>query len=182
MAQAWNTGEDGYGLQCGPLQISFQRYAAPESGTLSCLPNSLGQLPLGREGEDRFLLPVGDEEGVWIGLSVLSGLPWRVTVAARLSNGRKEWICGPEAEVAPMLHLAGIPVDDGHWLALGRCDRGAACGVANLSFTALPKGRCVGEQEASVRFLSFTEARRLAPQLRFRPIDRRAGYKGVLLP
>ena len=182
MAPNWQTGEGGFGLRCGSLSVSFQRFEAPANGVLSGLPRSLGQLPLAREDTDCFVLPVGVGEAVWIGLSVSAGQSWGLSVTALLTNGLMRPVCEPKAKVAPILHLAGIPISENRWLVLGRCDCGDAPGLASLLVTAASGSSRAGAAPLTVRFVSFSEARRLAPQLRIPPLDRKAGYRGYRLP
>ena len=182
MAQRWQTGEGGFGLIYGALTVSFQRFAAPANGIVEGVPRSLGQLPLARDGANCFVVPIGESEAVWIGLSVPATLSRRVTVVAQLSNGLTRQVCGPEAEVAPVRHLAGIPDGEGRYMALGRCDCGGARAIESLTVaTPSDKGGAEGDP-ATVRLVSLIEARRLAPQLRIPPFDPNAGYQGVRLP
>lgn len=182
MAQRWQTGEDGFGLIYGALTVSFQRFAAPANGIVEGVPRSLGQLPLARERADRFVVPIGDGEAVWIGLSVPAGLSRRVAVVAQLVNGLTRQVCGPEAEVAPVRHLAGISDGEGRYMVLGSRDRGAARAIESLNVAPLSDQGVAEGDPAIVRFVSLSEARRLAPRLRIPPFDRDAGYQGVRLP
>lgn len=54
------------------LHVSFQRFAWPAGGWIAEVPGSLGALPVAACGAD-FLLPVGDGEAFWIGLSLSPG-------------------------------------------------------------------------------------------------------------
>lgn len=115
------------GLRFGStLLASFQRFQRPANAILTGIPTSLGALPIGSSSED-FLLPVGDDEGFWIGLQcegpmriglkvytadtcvadALSGNPWSDERAYRLN-------------VAPFGAIAGIFRSARSWWTLAR--------------------------------------------------------------
>src|SRR5438445_6530203 len=50
------------------LSLSFQRFPRPAHGVLEADPRSFGLLPIARARTGDFLVPLRDDEALWIGL------------------------------------------------------------------------------------------------------------------
>jgi hypothetical protein len=184
------------GLSLGTLlRVSFQRCAQATDGIHYQSPSSLGALPVFARGFNEFLLPVADDEAVWLGLStpnaqdpvqlrikakthfqgmlnVFSGRPWQE------DNASHRTLLGIST-------IDGIYRDDQTVWAFQRCaptSRSPTCEA--LIFQALldlPQQSKQASPEARVRFVDyavFEAASGYAPA----PLDRNAGYGGWLLP
>jgi hypothetical protein len=66
MDEPWTAGAAGMSLDS--WLVSFQRYARPVRDRILTTPSSLGALPV-RPWEGTFLLPVGQNEAFWIGVT-----------------------------------------------------------------------------------------------------------------
>jgi hypothetical protein len=68
------------GLAVGPVRISFQRVPRVPDDAPPARLRSHGVLPVALVSEDIAFVPVGDEEGVWLGLEGRNDLPCAVRV------------------------------------------------------------------------------------------------------
>ena len=156
------------GLACGPLQVSFQRFARPIGGRIAGVPRSLGALPLATYG-DGFLLPVGPDEAFWIGLSMPFGtVPDRLRPAALqvVARGHDGTVRRSGAlPVASTRVFTGFPDQDG----VSVLD--AAIAVLVLDEGATARIELVGPA-------AFTAHTGIAAP----PLDPAAGYGGWRLP
>ena len=102
------------GLVHGALHVSFQRFARPAGGWITDVPRSLGTLPVPACGEN-FLLPIGDGEVFWIGLSLSPGAaPAAVRIVAERHDG--VLLRSGDFFTPPSRWFAGFP--DRHGLAV----------------------------------------------------------------
>jgi hypothetical protein len=184
------------GLALGTLlRISFQRCVRPSDGVHYRSPSSLGALPLFACGFSEFLLPIAEDEAVWLGLSTPNAqAPVQLLVKAKTdSQGMLNAYSGRPWQEDNASHrsflgistIDGIYRDDQTVWAFQRCaptPESPACERLSLQARQHPprQGEQVS-QEAMVRFVDyavFEGAAGYVPP----PLDRDAGYGGWLLP
>ncbi len=142
------------------LSLSCQRHPLPVSGVVRGISRSWGALPLLVAGPRRLLVPVPDDEGLWLGLVRRTGAPaWPVRVLAVLSGGgpvvdaltgRAE-VTGGEGVLVPPAHaVVGISRGDGTWWPFTRAaSHTGALSCAGLDVMTGPPEPVVGPPAGS---------------------------------
>ncbi len=92
------------------VRISFQRCLCPPLGRYESPPSSLGALPAGVDGLGGFLVPLADDEALWIGLETCGAGAVRVWIAAEMEDLRL-WnaVSGNLWETDTHTHLTSPP-------------------------------------------------------------------------
>ncbi len=130
--------------------MTFQRYPRPAGGILTGAPRSWGALPVAAAANGDLVVPVADDEAVWLGLSPRSDRrSVLVVLEAELDDGTVRdavagtaWSEAGERSglvVPPTRWVDGIGRPDGHPLALARVGAGRdAPGTRAVGFRVMP--------------------------------------------
>jgi hypothetical protein len=174
------------GLAFGPLTTSFQRFQLPSSGTIREAPHSLGVLPLG-EGGGEWLLPIADDEALWIGLNVQYPIEVAIKVETIMGqsldalSGRAWEARAPETvSLDAFTIIAGIRRDSSTFWAFARAPtepQAPACD--NIRFFSRNRPLRLLGQVRLVDYSNFSARTGRTPPA---PIDPNSGYKGYRLP
>lgn len=167
------------------LRVSFQRFAPPSGGVVDDVPRSLGALPVGAAGDGTLLLPVGEGEAFWIGLSTEApGTRAEVAVAATLADGSVR--AEPPVRVVGASRIPGMARADGRHDVFSRTATAssAGCRVLALRCRIGRRGGRVPARPAAVTVrlvdaASFAAETGCAPP---GPLDPEAAYGGWRLP
>jgi hypothetical protein len=156
-----------HGLSFGALRVSFQRFVSRGVPIVTRAATSLGVLPVGTAA-DMFVLPLGAEEGFWLGIEIP---PDSRAEAIRIEAIRTG---GERVRIAELINLevailCGIPLTDGRFEVFTRDS------VKELEFR-------VGTARARVRPADpatyMSQTGEPAPPT----LDESAGYGGWELP
>jgi len=170
--------------------VSFQRFELPADGVVLDVPSSLGALPVGKDSDNSFLLPVAENEAFWIGLVTTGPEPAFVALQVALADGTfvnafsgQRWREDAAHAVRIDSHaaVAGVPGQGGLFHAFAR--------VATPQFPAARSVRLVLSQQgddviccATVTLVDYATFAALTGLCAPPPLDRDAGYKGWRLP
>jgi hypothetical protein len=101
--------EDGALHLLGKVRVTCQRCRRPFDHIYHAPPRSLGLLPIGREAEGEFLVPLADDEAFWLGLKSPVA-----SVSVVLFAETKNWAASTSARDGQrrrttVLHLSSLP-------------------------------------------------------------------------
>jgi hypothetical protein len=176
----------------GSLSLSFQRYPRPGSGIVAELPRSWGALPVAGPDPGELLVPVPEEEGVWVGLLRPAGGPaCAVRVLAELRpGGRTDAVSGGPAPAAaedltalpvpPGRALAGIARPGGDWWSIMRVAPGPGI-PACTGLEVRVEGGGAPAEPLAVRLVD-PRSFRLRTGSEVPPLSPDAPYRGWRLP
>jgi len=136
----------------GLLRISFQRCPVPSAGYVEAPRSSWGALPVGEDHEGRPIVPLYDDETMWLGLEpIRASVPVILRISVETSSGLiLNALTGatpplPTHEVGMVLQamssLEGIARAGGGWWPFARAARGGSPSVTELRLTAVPSRR-----------------------------------------
>jgi hypothetical protein len=132
------------GLPVGPfLTVSFQRYRRPARDFLDLPPRSWGALPIGRGRDGDLLLPLGEDEAFWLGLSSKENAP--LILVCVTSGATLDGITGASAAKTPSQSaLSGVLVPPARSVeGIARADGGWWPFVSSTSTSNIPATRAI---------------------------------------
>jgi hypothetical protein len=183
--------EEGTLRLFGMMRVSFQRCAVPAEGIHRTSVHSLGMLPVGRDPEGTFCLPVAEDESFWLGVSTdKTGGPFRLFAQMRAKHRLNVHSGRPAAADADSaFHFSGfgaiygIPRDTDSWWSFRRVAAEPMRACEWLIF-AEPKTPLVEKvlAQTSVLIVSYETYTQRTHQSPPAPLDPSTGYGGWLLP
>ena len=183
--------EEGALRLFGIMRVSFQRCLLPPEGIHRIPVRSLGMLPVSRDQEGTFCVPVAEHESFWLGLNTEKNGSWFRLFAQMGNQHRVNVQSGrPAAEDADSaFHFSGfgaiygIPRNAESWWSFRRVAAEPVHACERLTF-AEPNSPPVHKEpaEASVLLVSYETYTERTHQRAPAPLDPSSGYGGWLLP
>lgn len=183
--------EEGALRLFGIMRVSFQRCLLPPEGIHRIPVRSLGMLPVSRDQEGTFCVPVAEHESFWLGLNTeKNGSSFRLF--AQMGNQHRVNVQSgrPAAEDADSaFHFSGfgaiygIPRNAESWWSFRRVAAEPVHACERLTF-AEPNSPPVHKEpaQASVLLVSYEAYTERTSQRAPAPLDPSSGYGGWLLP
>ena len=175
----------------GMMRISFQRCSLPPEGVHHTPVRSLGMLPVARDQDGIFCLPVADTESFWLGINTEKAAgSFRLFAQMRDQHRLNVHSGRPAAEDADSaFHFSsfgaiyGIPRNAESWWSFRRVATEPLRACECLIFIE-PKSPPVEKAllQVSVLIVSYETYTQRTQQLAPAPLDPNAGYGGWLLP
>jgi hypothetical protein len=183
--------EEGALRLFGMMRVSFQRCPLPADGIHRTQLRSLGMLPVARDQEGTFCLPVAEHESFWLGVSTeKTGGSFRLFAQMR-DKHRLNVESGRSAadDKDSVFHISGfraiygLPRDAESWWSFRRVAAEPLRACEWLIF-AQPKSASVEKPplQASVLLVGYEIYTQRTGQPAPAPLDSGAGYGGWLLP
>jgi hypothetical protein len=183
--------EEGALRLFGMMRVSFQRCPLPADGIHRTQLRSLGMLPVARDQEGTFCLPVAEHESFWLGVSTeKTGGSFRLFAQMR-DKHRLNVESGRSAadDEDSVFHISGfraiygLPRDAESWWSFRRVAAEPLRACEWLIF-AQPKSASVEKTplQASVLLVGYEIYTQRTGQPAPAPLDPGAGYGGWLLP
>jgi hypothetical protein len=181
--------EEGALRLFGMMRVSFQRCPLLAEGIHRTRVRSLGMLPVARDQEGTFCLPVADQESFWLGLSTEQTRgSFRLFAQMRDKHRLNVHSGRPAAEDEDSaFHFSGfdaiygVPRDAESWWSFRRVAAEPLRACEWLIF-AEPKSVEKAPVQVSVLLLSYETYTQRTHQPAPAPLDPSAGYGGWLLP
>jgi hypothetical protein len=183
--------EEGALRLFGIMRVSFQRCAVPAEGVHRTPVRSLGMLPVGRDQEGTFCVPVAEDESFWLGVSMEKrGAPFRLFAQMgdkhrlNVHSGRPAAADADSAfQFSGFGAIYGIPRDTESWWSFRRvaAEPMRACEWLIFAQSKIPLVEKALVQ-TSVLLVSYETYRQRTHQPPPAPLDPSAGYGGWLLP
>ena len=183
--------EEGALRLFGIMRVSFQRCLLPPEGVHRIPVRSLGMLPVSRDQEGTFCVPVAEHESFWLGLSTEKNAS-SFRLFAQMGNQHRVNVQSgrPAAEDADSaFHFSGfgaiygIPRNAESWWSFRRVAAEPVHACERLTF-AEPNSPPVHKEpaQASVLLVSYEAYTERTSQRAPAPLDPSSGYGGWLLP
>ena len=183
--------EEGALRLFGMMRVSFQRCLLPPEGIHRTPVRSLGMLPVSRDQEGIFCVPVAEHESFWLGLSTeKNGSRFRLFAQMGNQHRLNVYSGRPAAEDADSaFHFSdfgaiyGIPRNAESWWSFRRVATELVHACERLIF-AEPTSPPVPKEpaKASVLLVSYETYTERTRQRAPAPLDPSSGYGGWLLP
>ena len=183
--------EEGALRLFGMMRVSFQRCAIPAEGIHRTPVRSLGMLPVARDQEGTFCVPIAENEAFWLGVSMeKTGGPFRLFAQMRNKHRLNVYSGRPAAadedsafDFSGFGAIYGILRDAESWWSFRRVAEEPMRACEWLIFaepTSPPVEKAL--MEASVLLVSYETYTQRTHQPPPAPLDPSAGYGGWLLP
>jgi hypothetical protein len=183
--------EEGVLRLFGIMRVSFQRCSLPPEGIHRAPVRSLGMLPVARDQEGTFCLPVADNESFWLGINTETATgSFRLFAQMRDQHRLNVHSGRPVADDADSAFhfpafgaIYGIPRNAESWWSFRRMAAEEMRACECLIFVE-PKSAPVEKalMQASVLLVSYQTYTQRTHQPAPAPLNPDAGYGGWLLP
>jgi hypothetical protein len=183
--------EEGALRLFGMMRVSFQRCSLPPEGIHRTPIRSLGMLPVARDQEGTFCVPVADHESFWLGINTEKAAGSFRLFAQMKDQRRLNVHSGrPAAEDADSaFHFSGfgaiygLPRNSESWWSFRRLATEPIRACEWLIFVE-PNSSAVEESlvQASILLVSYETYTQRTHQPAPAPLNPNAGYGGWLLP
>jgi hypothetical protein len=175
----------------GMMRVSFQRCSLPPDGIHRIPVRSLGMLPVARDQEGTFCLPVADNESFWLGINMEKApLSFRLFAQMRDQHRLNVHSGRPAAEDADSaFHFSGfgavygLPRNAESWWSFRRVAAEPMRACERLIIVE-PKSTPIEKTplQASVLLVGYDRYTQRTGQPAPAPLDPNAGYGGWPLP
>jgi hypothetical protein len=172
------------------MRVSFQRCPLPADGIHRTQLRSLGMLPVARDHEGTFCVPVAEHESFWLGVSTEKTGSFRLFAQMRDKHRLNVESGRPTADdedsafhISGFRAIYGLPRDAERWWSFRRVAAEPLRAYEWLIF-AQPGSASVEKTplQASVLLVGYETYTQRTGQPALTPLDPSAGYGGWLLP